>query len=387
MKSNKLEKLIAKYVTNSITGPEMDHLSSWSVTTEDSKVFEDFVRSNYAANHIMGNYDTDKAKKQLLKKIEEDKKSLFRLKILSIVKYAAMAILLLGLGYLYKNGVFDSSNREEQTSPKNNAITLMLEDGSLMEVVEEGSAPLVNANGENVGRILNGKLDYDKFITSSEKYIYNTLSVPYGKRSQLILSDGTKIHLNSGSSVRYPIAFMKNGKRQVFLDGEAFFDVAKDRERPFIVNSRELNIQVLGTRFNVSSYSDDDSTNTVLVEGAVRLFKKGVEYSLENASLLEPGYKATLEKTRKEIVFEKVDTEIYTGWVQGKIIFNRMPFKDILKKLERHYNVEIINNNKQLDEEIFTASFDTETITEVLAAFNMNYPINYKKVENKIIIN
>jgi ferric-dicitrate binding protein FerR (iron transport regulator) len=118
----------------------------------------------------------------------------------------------------------------------------------------------------------------------------------------------------------------------------------------------------------------------------VGLFRNGEEYRLENASLLEPGYKATSEKSRKEILFEQVDTEIYTGWVQGKIIFNSMPFKDILKKLERQYNVEIINNNKQLDEEIFTASFDTETIEQVLTAFNKNYPINYQIRNNQIII-
>ena len=387
MKLDKVENLIAKYLTHTITGPEMDDLSVQIENPEQHNRFGDFVRLNYAAQNSMGNYDTEEAKEQLLKKIKEDQKSVFRLKIRSVLKYAAMAILFLTLGYLFKSDIFDSSYKEERIIPDNNSTTLMLEDGSLIEVIEEGSAPLVDADGEAMGTMSNGKLDYDKSVASSEKYVYNTLKVPYGKKSQLILSDGTKIHLNSGSSIRYPVAFMKNGKRQVFLDGEAFFDVAKDKERPFIVNSRELNIRVLGTRFNVSSYSDDDRSNTVLVEGSVGLFKNGEEYSLENASLLEPGYKATLEKSRKEIVFEKVDTKIYTGWIQGKIIFNRMPFKDILMKLERHYNVEIINNNKQLDEEIFTASFDTETITEVLAAFNINYPINYKKMGNKIIIN
>ncbi len=386
MELNKVEKLIIKYLTNTITGSEMDDLSASYETLEVRNVFKDFVRVNYATHHIMGDYDMEKAKEQLLQKINEDQRSVIHFRIRYFLKYAAMAILFLGLGYLIKSDIFDSSNRSLPI-PADNAIILMLEDGSLMEVIEEGSAPLVNAFGKDVGMMSNGRLDYDKVITTSEKYIYNTLSVPYGKKSQLILSDGTKIHLNSGSSVRYPAAFMKNGKRQVFLDGEAFFEVAKDKNRPFIVNSNEMNVRVLGTRFNVSSYLDDAQTSTVLVEGSVGLFKKGEDFSLESSALLEPGYKGVLEKSMNEIVFEQVDTEIYTGWVQGKIIFNRMPFKDILKKLERQYNVEITNQNKALDEEIFTASFDTETIEQVLAAFNKNYPINYEIRENRIVIN
>ncbi len=386
MKLDKVEKLIARYLNPVITGPEMEDLSACLKNSEHRHLFGDFVKLNYAAQYIMGNYDTEEAKEQLLKKIKEDQRSVFRLKIRSVLKYAAIAILFLTLGYLFKSDILDSSYKEERIIPDNNTITLMLEDGSLIEVIEKGSAPLVDADGEDMGTMSNGILDYNKSVASSEKYVYNTLKVPYGKKSQLILSDGTKIHLNSGSSIRYPVAFMKNRKRQVFLDGEAFFDVAKNRECPFLVNSPELNIRVLGTRFNVSSYSDDDRTSTVLVEGSVSLFKNGEEYRPEDASLLEPGYKATLEKSRKEILFEQVDTEIYVGWVQGKIIFNRIPFKEILKKLERHFDVEIINNNKELDEEIFTASFDTETIEQILAAFNKSYPINYKIQHNQIII-
>lgn len=387
MKSDKVEKLIAKYLTNSITGPELDDLSVWFKNTEHQNIFGDFVKTNYVAQHIMGDYNTEQAKEQLLKEIKEDKKSVFGLKIRSVLKYAAIAVLFLALGYFFSTNVTEGSDIEKNIAPRQNSITLMKEDGSLIEISEDGTFPLITANGQNAGVILNGKLIYDRTNSSSDKYLYHTLKVPYGKKSKLTLSDGTKIDLNSGSSIRYPIAFMKSGKRQVFLDGEAFFDVVTDKKKPFVVNSKEMNVRALGTKFNVSSYSDDDHINTVLVEGSVGLYKSGEEFNLESSPILEPGYMATWEKFQKEMVFQQVDTEIYTCWVQGKIIFNRMSFKEIVKRLERKYNVEIINNNKQLGDEVFTASFDTETIEQVLSAFNRNYPINYQIKNNTIIIN
>lgn len=173
----------------------------------------------------------------------------------------------------------------------------------------------------------------------------------------------------------------------MFLTGEAYFDVAEDKSTPFIVNTNELNIRVYGTKFVISSYVEDVNMNTVLLEGSVGLFKKGEDFNVENGSLLTPGHKATWNKMEKDIVMEEVDTSLYTDWMNGKIIFNHTPFKNILKKLERHYNISITNYNKELDEEFFTASFDSETIEEVFSAFNKSYEMNYKINEEEILIN
>ncbi|HCO81937.1 MAG TPA: iron dicitrate transport regulator FecR, partial [Arenibacter sp.] len=216
---------------------------------------------------------------------------------------------------------------------------------------------------------------------------YNTLTVPYGKRFDLLLSDGTQITLNSGTSLKYPVQFLKTKNRQVFLDGEAFFNVAKDSVNPFIVNTNGLNVRVLGTKFNLSSYPEDQYVNTTLLEGSVSVYNKQDTFDSSNASLLEPGFKAEWNKYNKQISVEEADIAMHTDWLNGKIILRHVPFKNIVKKLERHYNVDIVNNNPELDEEMFTASFDVESIDQVFKTFNVTYEMEYKINDRQIIIN
>ena len=125
--------------------------------------------------------------------------------------------------------------------------------------------------------------------SSAETLVYNTLKIPYGKQFEVELSDGTIVHLNSGTTLRYPVAFLKNQNRKVFLTGEAFFEVAKDKAHPFTVSTQELNVEVLGTKFNASSYTEDVTTDIVLVEGKVALYKDKKENN--NSVKLTPGSK------------------------------------------------------------------------------------------------
>ncbi|NJB70913.1 hypothetical protein GGR42_001375 [Saonia flava] len=373
-----MEKIFIKYLTNSISSPELDKLSKWAEEHNDENEFETYVKINYAISNCMSEYNLEESKKALLKKIRKDKNILYRLNFNSFLKYAAIAILFIGVGYIFQQNF----NRKDKVVPTEGMVTLQLENGSvevLPEYIEESTGNLKEykvsgTNGEGS-------------TVQSKKLVFNTLKVPYGKKFKVVLADGTKVHLNSGTSLKYPIGFINGKNREVFLNGEAYFDVAKDAKNPFIVHTNEVNVRVVGTQFVISSYPEDTNINTVLVEGSVGLFKKGEEFSVESASMLDPGHKATWNKVEKNISIEEVNTSDYTEWMNGKVVFNHMAFKDILKKLERHYDVSITNYNKQLDEEQFTASFDTETIEEVLSAFNINYSIDYQINDNEILIN
>jgi transmembrane sensor len=214
------------------------------------------------------------------------------------------------------------------------------------------------------------------------------LTVPFGKRFALLLSDGTKVHLNAGTSLKYPVKFLKGKERKVFLEkGEAYFDVAKDAKHPFVVNNDKINVRVLGTQFNMSSYPEDANITTVLVEGSVSLYASELEYDANKATLLESGFKADWNKSTTSFKVDKADVEIYTAWIDGKIILKHMTFNSIIRKLERHYNVEITNNNKALGEDFITATFDIETIEQVFEVINEIHSIDYKINKNKIIIN
>lgn len=290
-------------------------------------------------------------------------------------KYAAAAAIFIGVltsGYFFYNNKLAG---DTFTIPAD-AITLEHEDGSIEILKKDGSKALVGKDGKVIGQQKDSKISYEEEKTA-KKLVYNTLSVPYGKRFELELSDGTHVHLNAGTSIKYPIAFIRGKPRTVFLTGEAFFDVSKDSLRPFTVNSGTLDVRVLGTRFNVSSYPEDERTDVVLVEGSVGMHNDGETFDTEKSIILLPGYKGTYQKTDGEIHKEPVTTAIYTSWMDGELVFRNMAFENILKKMERHYNVSITNKNTRLGQEVFNASYGNIPLQKVLQDLKLTHGIEY----------
>ncbi len=195
-------------------------------------------------------------------------------------------------------------------------------------------------------------------------------------------------YLNSGSSLRYPVEFIEGKERRVYLTGEAFLEVAKDTYRPFIVNAADLNIRVFGTKFNVSAYPEDQLKEVVLVEGSVGLFPGTELTDGGEGTVLIPGHKGSYDNTEGNIATEEVVTSIYTSWVNGVLVFRNMTFENILKKLERHYDVKIVNNNSKLASAKFNASFGDMPINKILDYFKGEYNIDYSIInEQEIIVN
>ena len=133
------------------------------------------------------------------------------------------------------------------------SITIQLEDGNTQIINENRTSQLIDKNGNVLGQQSGNQLVYNSDV-KNDVLVYNTLTVPYGKQFELQLSDGTNVHLNAGTSLKYPVKFVKGKNREVFLNGEAFFNVAKEVNHPFIVNANEIDVRVLGTQFNISSY-------------------------------------------------------------------------------------------------------------------------------------
>jgi transmembrane sensor len=384
MKTTKGKNLIAKYFANSISASELDDLISLLEKQDTEDLFFSSSKIDYAIRNNMSQYNTKKSEKILLDKIRKDKNILNKFKIKKVFKYAAIAILFISVGYYIH--VDNKAEKIDVTTIKQNEIILQLDNGNIKVLSEDGTEKVVNKDGTVIGSQKGNQLIYDN-KPSIEKLVYNTLTVPYGKRFELKLSDGTHIYLNAGTSLKYPVKFLKGEERQVFLNGEAFFDVTNDVNHPFIVNMNNVGVKVFGTKFNASSYPESESINTVLVEGSVSIFNNNNEYDDKTASILNPGYLASWNKLNKKVSIEKADIAMHIAWIDGRILFRHLPFKNIIKQLERHYDVTIMNNNKKLNEEFFTASFDIETIEQVLETFHKNYNINYSKINNQIIIN
>lgn len=310
--------------------------------------------------------------------IQKEKKSIQ--KYLSI---AASIVVLLAAGWFYQQ---NSSKPKSNPIIDSNEITLQLENGEVQVITVGRKNKVTDSKGNIVGSQNGNKIVYDT-NTSIDKLAYNTIKIPYGKRFELELSDGTLVHLNSGSTLKYPVAFIAGQNRQVFLDGEAFFDVSKDKKHPFVVNADNLNIRVLGTHFNVSNYAEDAVTDVVLVEGSVGLYDTNEKFETNKSTILKPGFKGSFNKKDKQINTTAVITDTYTSWMQGGLNFRNMSFKNISKKLERHYNVTIESKNTKLDNELFNASFKSnEPVEKVLSYFNDVYGIQYTIKNNQILI-
>lgn len=382
-----IEKHIVKYLTNQATLSELDKLSSWLENQANKDLFCAYVKTNYAINYTMKQYNANQTKKNLLDIINKEKRTyrLFKMKQF-FLKYAAVILICLTAGYGYINGYFTSV---EKLNIPNENITLQLEGDSEKLIIKLDELKKTftfkrNVSGTQIGNKL--KLTF-KNKEKKEQLVYSTLTVPYGKRFKVQLSDGTLVDLNAGSSLKYPVNFIKGENRRVFLKGEAFFNVTKDANHPFIVNANEIDVRVLGTKFNISSYPEDENINTVLIEGSVSTYKKGETYNSNIVTILKPGYKAAWHKKNNIMNVDKTNIEVHTAWLDGKLILHEIPFNDILKKLERQYNVTFVNNNEALEDRYFTAKFDVEDIYQVVESLSYSGNFTYKFDEDKIIIN
>ncbi|MBN1598727.1 MAG: DUF4974 domain-containing protein [Bacteroidales bacterium] len=204
---------------------------------------------------------------------------------------------------------------------------------------------------------------------------------PFGAKSEIILPDSTHVWLNSGSKIIFPQKFSK-ANRQIYFEGEAFFNVKKMGKSPFVVSTGDIEIQVLGTRFNVKAYPEEVNIETILEQGKLKLMKSG-----KKIVLLEPNDIATYNKDQKLIEIKHVsDTRRYTAWTDGKLIFDNEKLEDIIIKLERWYNVRINIENNSLKQIRFTGTFERESVEQALNIIRLTTPLNYSMDKNKIVI-
>ncbi|MEI6276216.1 MAG: FecR domain-containing protein [Prolixibacteraceae bacterium] len=276
---------------------------------------------------------------RVLRQIEERESSnKSRNLVVPFLKYAAVALLFFSIGALlfYKQNQFNPQFIGQKLS----------------DPIPENSAKLIRANGEGIElkhekSVLkyqtDGKLIVDNDTMRSNvanpagEMAMNQLIIPYGKTSEIQLPDGTKVFLNAGSRLVYPEIF--TGKtREVLLVGEAFFDVKHDKQHPFIVQTDDFRVKVLGTRFNLSAYPTDNIVETVLAEGKISMEKNDAGV-FEKAIELSPNQLASFNRTTKETNIKIVDTDNYILWTEGLLKFESTDLSRITKRLERFYNV------------------------------------------------
>jgi len=216
---------------------------------------------------------------------------------------------------------------------------------------------------------------------SESASIIQTISSRQGMVSQLTLSDGTKVWLNSGSTLQFPLRFTGK-KRQVKLTGEAYFEVAKNENQPFLLNADELNVEVLGTSFNVVSYDEESVSEVVLVTGKVKLFAKSDNIE-KQYGFLHPGQRVVFTKNTQKVICEEVDVKKYISWRNGDLIFRDDSMNEVVKRLSRWFNVEISVIDPEINDYVYKATFSDETLSQVLYMLKISAPIDYRIIESK----
>lgn len=245
---------------------------------------------------------------------------------------------------------------------------------------------------KNVVEIENGAIiEYDSDVTiktqNSEKTIaksikerveYNELIVPYGRRSSVVLADGSRAWLNAGSKLKFPTVFDSH-ERRVFVEGEVYIEVARDIDKPFFVETLNMKINVLGTKFNVSAYSDDATHTVVLLEGSVKVITDQT-----SNFVLSPNQRLTYNENRADI--DRVDAQDYVSWKDGVFQFRSDKMDDVAQRLSRYYNIKVRCSASISNRRLSGKLVLFEDVKQVMETFSMLYDVSYKLENNEIII-
>jgi len=380
MKKEKIEIILHKFLDNTATPYEIDILIQW--VEKNKSRFQEEVELHHLITGGAEKVKMERFKKDLMSAFDNFNGDRRPKKWKLPLRYAAIFVGFIMLGiYVYL-----------QSDPKvkiiENGATITLEEGSTKRTLSDTSSEMVSQSDAYVVQQVGTRIIYKKSDAKGKKpaeSLYNTLNVPYGKKFQVELSDGTEVYLNSGSSLTYPVIFNDKGGRNVVLKGEAYFTVTSDSLRPFSVGTQSVSAKVLGTEFNISSYQDDDESKVVLIEGSLSVSPKNTPDT--STLLLEPNQLVSYSYSDKKLSKKNVDVTSYIAWKEGILLFKNEDFYHIAKKLERHYNLKIEIKDMKLSEERYTGRFKTETIEEILLAFQRIKDFEYSIQENIVTIN
>jgi transmembrane sensor len=357
--NEQVDELIVKHLQGTLTPAEEAELTAWINADETNKLIFDQVTDATFVREAMlkiRTYDRqriwERVRAQMQMTPEAD---IIPMRRTSPWKKLAVAASIIGAiafaGYwLMKDKTTDNGPQttvvqtNDVKAPDKNRAQIKLADGRIVYLDSAGNGELVNANGVVVKKTEDGKIVYEKADGSSTTLTvsYNTLSNPRGSKViDMTLSDGSRVWLNAGSSLTYPVAFIGK-ERKVSITGEAYFEIAHDKTKPFTVSKGEMKVEVLGTHFNVNAYDDEENIKVTLLEGSVKVSSVVSRQS----SVLKPGQQAIAAVDGGLRTVDGIDLETVMSWKNGRFIFKSADIESIMREVARWYDVEIVYEEK-----------------------------------------
>ncbi len=378
--SYNISEIIFKEISGTIEKEEKIILENWLESDVSNKELFENIRNSKTINSKLDFYNAVKPERgwEKYKQMQKKRSGIRKLRIW----YAAASVIVTGiiissLILFYRDANITSNL--DNINPGIARATLILEDGEQVELGKDRKN-LTTSNGieleteENTVRYIRSTLSKDDN--------YHKILIPKGGEYSLELADRTRIWANSETTLSYPTSF--SGKQRiVYLEGEAYFEVAKNKDKPFIVITPTETIRVLGTKFNISTYKDDIYSHTTLLEGSVSIENK----DNSEVKVLVPGQQAMINYKSKKLSIREVNAKKYTDWIDGRFVFEDESLESIMKRLSRWYNINVEFKDPQAANLNFTGNFIRyDKISTILNMFEMTNKVKFSLRDNVIIV-
>ena len=377
-------QLIQLYLVGDLSGEEKVKLEEWvSQDPSREKLFKEICNEKSVASDfgIYEKVNKDSAwEKVILKGNIKQKNNARRLGWNKFVAAVMIPLMVVAVGYFIretKQGIEPKDTEFASIEPGKSKAILRLADNRVIEITREQETRFDVAEGIAATNNLSGMV-YPEQVAMG-KAEYNVLEVPRGGEYTVTLSDGTVVYLNSGSELRYPVAFGAE-RRDVFLSGEGYFEVAKDAERPFFVNADKLKIRVYGTSFNVNTYNIAN-VETVLVEGKIGIQGNNAEYTVK------PGQLALYNREKGTMEIRDVDVRPYVAWKEHEFMFDNESLEEIMNTLSLWYDVDVFFQTASLKQLHFTGHLGRyEEVSHILDAISGVTQVKFSVKGRTIIV-
>ena len=392
-----LKYLIDRFASNTCTREEFDQLLALVGNMEEEELTEEMSR--YWDKDPINDSISPEWKERLLMlphepaRLQEAASPVVNLHGTIIRRWVAAAAILIALagGYLLSQKSRDTTRslagaqktKEPATAiaPARNRAVLTLADGSAISLDSASMGTIALQGRVRISKGATGEILYHPDGHKTLSPGYNTITIPKGGKYYVVLSDGTKVWLNAASSLRFPAEFT-NGKREVTLTGEAYFEVAKNVSHPFQVTAGKMIVEVLGTQFNLNAYGEEGRVSTTLVQGAIRIANTAAGSS-SHGVLLKPGEQANLGDHGPLILDRSPNMEEVVAWKNGNFYFSNTPVPVILREISRWYDLEIVYEGSPPDKKLtgtFSRNVGLEQLTAMLQFIGININITNKQL-------
>jgi len=380
--------LIAGYVRHTLTEKEHDELDDWIIADDKNmQLFEELTdEKNIEANLAWMDKVKSKQSYEALQQAGKFKRSAKRFKLDPAWIVAASIVLLIGAFFIFRNAGSSATNNTKMAKvdtsllqPGGNRAILTFEDGSRIDLTTAKNGLMKNDNGADIIKLGDGIILYDPHKSDESLSSVHSLSTPVGGQFQVTLPDGTKVWLNAATTLKYPSRFTGD-ERKVEVNGEAYFEVAKNEKQPFrVMLADSADITVLGTHFNVMSYSNEKAKEITLLEGSVKVS----QLTTNSSHTIKPGQQAVFTHNSPFTIHDNIDAAEITGWKDGWFVFHDAPIESVMNHVARWYDANIVYEGEIKD--LFNATIlRKEPLSKLLHILETNGFVHFK-IKNKTI--